>query len=185
MLAVIASLVLVAGTDVATAAGTPPRPHRIIFQEWLYPGAPGSPTCLAPREFADGRVRHGVLKPEYMDVNNLGRLYMRRASRRPDACNGYSPRNAAEVRKWSARQFMTISLSTLQQEEALTSHPARPVFRTCGSLGPLRCGGLVAGGRGGSLLACETRCAVRCRVGGEAARGVAGGGRFLLAAADP
>jgi Domain of unknown function (DUF4277) len=30
---------------------------------------------------------------------------------------------------------------------------ARPVFRTCGFLGLLRCGGLAAGGRGGSLLA--------------------------------
>ena len=125
MLAVIASLALVGGPPVAAAAGTRPRPHGIALQEWLYPGAPGSPTCLASREFADGRVLHGVLKPEYMDVSNLGRLYMRPASRRSDACNGYSPRNAAEVRKWSARQFMTISLDTLQQEEALTAHPAK------------------------------------------------------------
>ena len=116
---------LVAGSAVAGVAGTRPRVHGITFQEWLYPGPPGSPTCLAPREFSDGRVLHGVLKPEYMDVNNFGRLFMRPASRRADACNGYSLRNAAEVRKWSARQFMTISLDTLQQEEALTSHPAK------------------------------------------------------------
>lgn len=134
MLAVTASLALVAGSAVAavaaaagaaSVAGARPRAHRITFQEWLYPGPPGSPTCLAPREFADGRVRHGVLKPEYMDVSNSGRLFMRPASRRSAACNGYSPRNAAEVRKWSRRQFMTISLDTLEQEEALTSSPAK------------------------------------------------------------
>ena len=77
----IASLALVGGPPVAAAAGTRPRPHGIALQEWLYPGAPGSPTCLASREFADGRVLHGVLKPEYMDVNNLGRLV--HASREP------------------------------------------------------------------------------------------------------
>jgi Glycosyl hydrolases family 18 len=135
VLAVIASLVLVAGSAVAgvtrsaaarpAAAGARPRDHRITFQEWLYPGPAGSPTCLAPREFTDGRVRHGVLKPEYMDVNNSGRLYLRPAGQRADACNGYSPRNAAEVRKWSTRQYMTISLDTLHQEEALTSSPAK------------------------------------------------------------
>jgi hypothetical protein len=122
-LAVVASLALVAGSAVAGVAGIRPQVHGITFQEWLYPGPSGSPTCLAPREFADGRVLRGVLKPEYMDVNNSGRLFMRPASQRSDACNGYSPRNAAEVRKWSARQFMTISLDTLHQEEALTSSP--------------------------------------------------------------
>jgi hypothetical protein len=123
-LALLASLALVVSPSVAAGSARPPA-HRITFQEWLYPGPPGSPTCLAPREFMDGRVRRGVLKPEYMDVSNAGRLYLDPASQRATACNGYSPRNAALVRQWSARQYMTISLSTLHQEEALTSNPAK------------------------------------------------------------
>ena len=122
MLAAAAGLLLVAGPGLARVS--PPAP-RMVFQEWLYPGPAGTPTCLAAREFSDGRVLHGVLKPEYMDVDNSGRLVMDLASHPGAACNGYSPRNAAEVRKWSARQFMTVSLATLHQEEALTSHPAR------------------------------------------------------------
>lgn len=117
-----AGLALVAGP---TPAGASPHAPRMVLQEWLYPGPAGSPTCSAAREFADGRVRRGVLKPEYMDVGNSGRLVMAPASQPGDACNGYSPRNAAEVRKWSARQYLTVSLATLHQEEALTSHPAR------------------------------------------------------------
>jgi spore germination protein YaaH len=126
VLAATAGLALVTGSAVAGVASTGHSPaHGITFQEWLYPGPPGSPTCLAAREFRDGRVRQGVLKPEYMDVGNDGRLYMDPAGQRATACNGYSARNAALVRKWSARQFMTISLSTLEQEEALTSNPAK------------------------------------------------------------
>jgi hypothetical protein len=122
VVAAVASLLLVAAPGVASAR---PQAPRIVFQEWLYPAPAGTPTCSAPREFADGRVLHGVLKPEYMDVDNSGQLVMDLASQSGSACNGYSPRNAAQVRKWSAQQFMTVSLATLHQEEALTSSPAK------------------------------------------------------------
>jgi glycosyl hydrolase family 18 (putative chitinase) len=121
-LLLVASLFLAAGPG---EAGVGSRAPGLVLQEWLYPGPAGTPTCSAAREFTDGRVRSGVLKPEYMDVDNAGTLELDRASQPGNACNGYSARNAALVRKWSSRQYMTVSLATLRQEEALTAHPAK------------------------------------------------------------
>src|SRR5258707_10162706 len=81
--------------------------------------------------------------------------------------------------RWPARMSAYLSLFPAAVPAA------SPVFRTCGSLGVVRCVGLASGRGGGSLPGCETTCAVRGFVGGEATRGVAGGGWFLLAATDP
>ncbi|MEV4612611.1 hypothetical protein AB0K43_08420, partial [Kitasatospora sp. NPDC049258] len=70
----------------ATAAAATP----IAVQEWLYPGPAGSVTCSAPAEYADGRVKNGVLKPEYYTINAQGQAVLMPASDPAYACNGYS-----------------------------------------------------------------------------------------------
>src|SRR5262249_10272727 len=66
------------GADAGAAAAAPAP--RIKVQEWLYPGAAGSPTCTAPAEYGDGRLKDGVLKPEYYTIDGTGSAVLMSAS---------------------------------------------------------------------------------------------------------
>lgn len=85
---------------------------------WIYPGPPA---CTAMQEIADGRTIN-VLKPEYFRLNDDGTL----AQITDDLCNGYSPVNAALIKKYSQQQFTTISgsiagIQALSEDSALLS----------------------------------------------------------------
>ncbi|MEV4615665.1 hypothetical protein AB0K43_24190, partial [Kitasatospora sp. NPDC049258] len=91
---VAASALTVAGTlafgaPAPAGAATAAAP-QVAVQEWLYPGVTGSVTCSAPAEYADGRVKNGVLKPEYYTINAQGQAVLMPASDPAYACNGYS-----------------------------------------------------------------------------------------------
>ena len=100
-------------------------PTPIAAQEWLYPGRAGSVTCSAPAEYHDGRLKNGVLKAEYIDFDSDGDPVQLNASEPAYACNGYSAANVADVKAWSAQQYLTTSLADLPSEEALTGNPAK------------------------------------------------------------
>jgi spore germination protein YaaH len=108
----------------AVSATTSPSP-AYQFQEWMYPGPAGNVTCSAPSEYHDGRVKAGVLKAEYWDIDTNGNDYERLAGDPANACNGYSPANAADVKAWSSQQYVTLSLADLPSEEALTGNAAK------------------------------------------------------------
>jgi spore germination protein YaaH len=106
--------------------GGPPPAHAataVGFQAWLYPAPAGSAECSAEADFVHGGLANGVLKAEYVDVDDQGHLSEDLASNPSNACNGYSGANAALVKAHSAEQFVTVSLSTLAQETALTANP--------------------------------------------------------------
>ncbi|MFD3996007.1 ricin-type beta-trefoil lectin domain protein [Streptomyces sp. NPDC058548] len=110
------------------APAAPPAaatPATVGVQAWLWPGPKGSTTCSAPAEYADGRLKHGVLKPEYFTIDTTGRPVLLDASDPDYACNGYSPANAAHVKAHSSRQFVTVSLAQLVSERRLTGDPAK------------------------------------------------------------
>jgi hypothetical protein len=113
-----------AGPSAGTAARTAAAP-ALNLQEWLYPGPATDVTCSAPSEYADGRVQHGVLKAEYIDIDENGDPTELLASNPAYACNGYSAANAADVKAHSAQQYLTLSLADLTSEENLTGNPAK------------------------------------------------------------
>ncbi|MER8188088.1 ricin-type beta-trefoil lectin domain protein [Kitasatospora sp. NPDC094015] len=130
---VAASALTVAGTFALAAPGpadaalpaAAPAAAPIAVQEWLYPGKTGSVTCTAPAEYADGRVKNGVLKPEYYTINAQGQAVLLPATDPDHACNGYSAANAADVKAHSAQQYMTVSLADLAAERKLTGDAAK------------------------------------------------------------
>lgn len=75
---------------------------------WIYPG---QPACNAPQEYSDGRAI-AVLKPQYFRLSDSGVLIELDANDPSVGCNGYSVANAADVKKYSAQQFVTISGAT-------------------------------------------------------------------------
>ncbi|SDX96240.1 Spore germination protein YaaH [Amycolatopsis xylanica] len=94
-------------------------------QAWLYPGPSGSATCSAKSEYADGRARQGVLKAEYYTIDRTGTA-VRLSSSNPDyACNGYSRSNAEHLKANSSEQYVTVSLSGIAAERALTGDTAK------------------------------------------------------------
>ncbi len=72
---------------------------------WLYPG---KPTCGARAEYTDGRSID-VLKPQYFSVGDGGALIL--LTEQSSGCNGYSPANVADLKKYSKEQYVTISSS--------------------------------------------------------------------------
>ncbi|MEU4929495.1 glycosyl hydrolase family 18 protein [Streptomyces yokosukanensis] len=93
------------------------------LQAWIYPGSPGEPTCDAVREYRDGRLKNGVLKPEYWDVKSNGTLALQTSDLVP--CNGYSAANASDVKAHSAEQYTTVSAMDRATVAALVNSPAR------------------------------------------------------------
>ncbi|MBI4508267.1 MAG: hypothetical protein HY698_01440 [Deltaproteobacteria bacterium] len=91
---------------------------RSTVQAWIYPGPPA---CNAPAEYADGRVIH-VLKPEYFTVAPEGTLRM--ILEETDGCNGFSEKNAADVRAHSRIQLVTVSAGA-EAMAALVGHAPR------------------------------------------------------------
>lgn len=94
------------------------------LQAWIYPGSTGEPTCAAPAEYRDGRLREGVLKPEYWKVNPEGTLTLHTTD--DDApCNGFSEANAADVKAHSAQQYTTVSAMDRDTVAALAGNADR------------------------------------------------------------
>jgi len=82
---------------------TPKSEDGMSVQAWVYPGEPG---CSAKSEMADGRSID-VLKPEYFTISQSGRLELLSESR--SGCNGYSTANVDWIKKYSEKQFVTVS----------------------------------------------------------------------------
>lgn len=96
-----------ATTTTSGSQGQPPpkapASSGLTVMAWLYPG---SAACSAKQEYQDGRVID-VLKPEYFTVGEDGRVVLLTEAAR--GCNGYSAKNAADVRAHSSEQFVTVS----------------------------------------------------------------------------
>lgn len=84
---------------------------------WIYPG---SPACNAQTEYQDGRVLY-MLKPQYYQVDTGGAGTINQLTVAGAGCNAYSAANAADVRKYSTKQFFTISCGTAANMDALCS----------------------------------------------------------------
>lgn len=103
----------------------PPLPHptashptaswKAHAMAWIYPGPP---TCDAANEYKDGR---GIdtLKPQYYTLNAAGKLVQLTTAN--DGCNAYSPENAAEIKRYSTHQYVTISGKTTSMNALVTS----------------------------------------------------------------
>ncbi|MBD0741267.1 glycosyl hydrolase family 18 protein [Streptomyces sp. CBMA152] len=93
------------------------------LEAWIYPGSTGEDTCGAVAEYRDGRLRTGVLKPQYWDVDPSGALKLLDSDTHP--CNGFSEANAADIKAHSAAQYTTVSAMDRPAIAALVSDPAR------------------------------------------------------------
>ncbi|WP_414169533.1 glycosyl hydrolase family 18 protein [Streptoverticillium reticulum] len=120
-----AAIALAAGlASCATPSSREDEPPRPALQAWIYPGSTGEPTCEAPAEYRDGRLREGVLKPEYWKVNPEGTLALHTTD--ADApCNGFSEANAADVKAHSAQQYTTVSAMDRSTVAALAGNADR------------------------------------------------------------
>ncbi|MEV5951987.1 glycosyl hydrolase family 18 protein [Streptomyces sp. NPDC051993] len=140
MLLATALVVVLAGCSAGHRAGdgdrSSPRPSSSVgganpaetsalpgLEAWVYPGSTGEDTCGAAAEYRDGRLRHGVLKPQYWDVDSSGALKLLDSDLHP--CNGFSEANAADVKGYSAAQYTTVSAMDRSAIAALVSDPAR------------------------------------------------------------
>ncbi|MFD7167403.1 glycosyl hydrolase family 18 protein [Streptomyces violascens] len=106
-----------------TTAASTAKSALPALEAWVYPGSTGEDTCNAPAEYRDGRLRTGVLKPEYWDVDPHGALNLLRTDTHP--CNGYSETNAADIKAHSAAQYTTVSAMDRATTAALVNDPAR------------------------------------------------------------
>jgi len=88
------------------------------LQAWLFPGAPA---CNSSNEYTDGR-KIDVLKPQYYDLHDNGVLELLTVQNA--GCNGYSPANAASIKKYSREQYITIS-SAYNGMKALCSNATK------------------------------------------------------------
>lgn len=70
---------------------------------WVYPG---EPSCNAKKEYSDGR-NIDVLRAEYMTIDDYGMIQI--LSEEEAGCNGYSPQNLSDLKKYSTYQLATIS----------------------------------------------------------------------------
>ncbi|MFI9273363.1 hypothetical protein ACIGXM_21980 [Kitasatospora sp. NPDC052896] len=110
-----------AGT--ATPGGGGPARTAPALEAWVYPGSAGEPTCQAPAEYRDGRLRDGVLKAEYYQVGKDGGLVLQSAADLP--CNGFSDTDAADLRAHSTAQYVTVSAMDRPTVAALVDDPSR------------------------------------------------------------
>lgn len=124
---------LPASNQLAGATGAAPPPAKLSLsqpapspspatatwqstaQAWIYPG---EPACQANREYKDGR-RIAVLKPEYYSVTTDGQL--RLLTVQEDGCNAYSAANAADVKRYSTQQFVTVSAGSTEMRALVGS----------------------------------------------------------------
>lgn len=93
-------------------------------QAWVYPG---NPACAAAKEYSDGRIVH-VLKPEYYAVTSTGTLTLRTTA--TDGCNGYSPENAASIKTYSQKQYVTVSAGQQEMSALVGSAQKRSAATT-------------------------------------------------------
>ncbi len=78
------------------------------IEGWVYPGTPGQATCDAPAEL--GAMPSGslaVVKPQYLDVGNDGRVSVVSARQMP--CNGYRPATLRQLRPAAKQVFVTVA----------------------------------------------------------------------------
>jgi spore germination protein YaaH len=120
----VSSLLLLTGIVVAliggsTAATATPLPQTV--EAWIYPSSSGQPACDVPSELSSlSSAPIAVLKPEYLNVTNAGRVATETAAELP--CNGYSPANVAAVRSAAQRVYVTVSAGT-RATKALLNKP--------------------------------------------------------------
>lgn len=72
-------------------------------QAWIYPG---EPACNAMNEIQDGR-KINILKPEYFTVLEDGIVTL--LTEEDYGCNAYSKKNLEIIKKYSDKQFITVS----------------------------------------------------------------------------
>jgi len=82
---------------------TAPAPAVNEIMAWIYPG---QQTCGAKTEYSDGR-KIDVLKPQYFTVGWDGGLNL--LTEQSDGCNGYSPQNVVDLKKYSKEQYATVA----------------------------------------------------------------------------
>ncbi|MEV7597871.1 glycosyl hydrolase family 18 protein [Kitasatospora sp. NPDC089797] len=111
------------GTPAGTPSGDGPKRTTPALEAWVYPGSTGEPTCQAPAEYRDGRLRDGVLKAEYWQVGKDGGLVQQTADNLP--CNGFSDVAAADIKAHSAAQYVSVSAMDRPTVAALVNDPAR------------------------------------------------------------
>jgi hypothetical protein len=91
---------------------------------WVYPGAPA---CAAGAEMADGR-HITTLKAEYFTVRYDGTLEL--LTEASSGCNGYSAKNVALLKKYSERQFVTVSAASADAIDAFTANASQEAVKT-------------------------------------------------------
>ena len=77
------------------------------IQAWIYPG---SPSCDAMSEIADGRDID-VLKAEYFDIDDSGAIVL--LTEEEHGCNGFSVKNVDLIKQYSDYQFVVVSANHL------------------------------------------------------------------------
>jgi spore germination protein YaaH len=98
---------------VRDASHHPAQKSSVQAQAWIYPNAP----CDASQAYTTEHI--SILKPQYFTLEDTGLL-------KPDTvansgCNGYSPQEAASVKQFSQKQFVTISSTTSSMTTLATS----------------------------------------------------------------
>lgn len=83
---------------------------------WLYPGEPG---CAARTEYKDGR-KIDVLKPEFFTINGGSLILL---DTKNSSCNGFSKSFAAELKKYSNHQYITVSSASAGDMNTFLTSP--------------------------------------------------------------
>ena len=100
-------------------------PSPVEFQAWLYPAPRGDPECAAAADVTHRGLAAGTVKVEYLDFDSRGQVVVNGAGSPSNACNGYSPANAAYLRARTANQYITVTVPSHAAERTLTSNPAK------------------------------------------------------------
>jgi spore germination protein YaaH len=108
-------------TSEPSVASATPLPQTL--EAWIYPSSLGQPACEVPTELSALAANPiAVLKPEYLTVNDRGRVAPEAATTLP--CNGFSAANLAEVRAAAHRVYVTVSAGT-RATKALLANSSR------------------------------------------------------------
>ena len=92
------------GSEVSfTTDTTPPSTWLARIGAWVYPG---SPALNADEEYSDGRYLH-FINAEYLKIDGSGNI--NQLNDPADGENAYSAANAAEVKRHSAEQYVTLA----------------------------------------------------------------------------
>jgi spore germination protein YaaH len=111
----------IAATITTTQAAVTPAPTPVPaasteIMAWVYPG---SPACNAAAEYADGRDID-ILKPEYFKIDEEGTLVLLTESNA--GCNGYSSKNIADIKRFSTKQYVTVSSAYTGSMDTFITH---------------------------------------------------------------